>query len=243
MFKDKRGIYREADIAIVVPVYNAEKYLKACIRSILKSTFENFKVVLVDDGSTDSSGEICDYFAEKDSRVYVIHQENSGSVKAREVGLTCEEVKNVNYICFCDADDRIAPQMLEKMYREVREKGADYVCVEMNCMWKGMPMPRQYKRPCFKNPTVQSYSHREIMSQLYISCFGITDFPVALAGKLIQKELLVNAIQKKPLVKFMGDDLSVTLKIMPEAKRLVIIPEKMYYYRMGGGRQSLCPSC
>lgn len=73
-------------IAVIIPVYNAEKYIKKCIKSFQKQTFQNFKLVLVNDGSKDKSGKICDDMAKKDERIYVIHQENKGAVEARKTG-------------------------------------------------------------------------------------------------------------------------------------------------------------
>lgn len=74
------------DIAVIIPIYNAKKYLSRCIKSVLAQTYKNFSIVLVDDGSTDKSPQICDKFAEKDDRIFVIHQKNQGSVEARKRG-------------------------------------------------------------------------------------------------------------------------------------------------------------
>lgn len=76
-------------IAVIIPVYNTEKYIKKCIRSFQRQTFKDFKLILVDDGSKDKSGIICDDMAQKDDRIYVIHQENKGSVEARKTGVLC----------------------------------------------------------------------------------------------------------------------------------------------------------
>ena len=78
-------------IAVIIPVYNAEKYIKKCIKSFQKQTFQNFKLVLVNDGSKDKSGKICDDMAKKDERIYVIHQENKGAVEARKTGVLSQE--------------------------------------------------------------------------------------------------------------------------------------------------------
>ena len=80
-------------IAVIIPVYNAEKYIKKCIKSFQKQTFQNFKLVLVNDGSKDKSGKICDDMAKKDERIYVIHQENKGAVEARKTGVLSQEAQ------------------------------------------------------------------------------------------------------------------------------------------------------
>ena len=92
-------------ISIIVPVYKVEKYLRRCIDSILAQTYQNIEVLLIDDGSPDNSGEICDEYAERDSRVRVFHKPNGGVSSARNLGL--KEAKG-QYIGFVDADDRLA---------------------------------------------------------------------------------------------------------------------------------------
>lgn len=94
---------------------------------------------------------------------------------------------------------------------------------------------------CFQNGKVQAYSHDAIMKELYISCFGISNYPVTLWGKLYKKELLTSAAKMEPIVRFMGEDLSMTLRIMPNADKLVIIPDVVYYYRVGGGTSKFMP--
>lgn len=102
-----------SQISVIVPVYNAEPYLEQCINSILRQTFIDFELILIDDGSTDNSGELCDRFAEKDKRILVIHQENRGQAAARNVAVSKAKGK---WICFVDSDDCIHYQMLEYLY-------------------------------------------------------------------------------------------------------------------------------
>lgn len=99
-------------ISVIVPVYNVEKYLNRCVDSILAQTFEDFELILVDDGALDSSGDICDEYAQKDYRVKVIHKENSGVSSARNAGI---DIATGQYIMFVDSDDYIDETMLEDM--------------------------------------------------------------------------------------------------------------------------------
>ena len=99
-------------VSVIVPVYNAEKYLSRCIDSILAQTFTNFELLLINDGSKDNSGKICDEYAAKDSRVHVFHKENGGASAARNYGLDKAVGK---YICFVDADDWVNKDYLEKL--------------------------------------------------------------------------------------------------------------------------------
>ena len=102
-------------ISIIVPVYNVEKYLEKCVRSILAQTFTDFELILVDDGSPDSSGAMCDQFAEQDQRVKVIHKENGGLSDARNAGI---EIATGEYLGFVDSDDYIADDMYETLYNQ-----------------------------------------------------------------------------------------------------------------------------
>ncbi|MFR2551722.1 MAG: glycosyltransferase [Clostridioides difficile] len=109
-------------ISIIVPVYNVEKYLEKCVRSILAQTFTDFELILVDDGSLDSSGAMCDQFAEQDQRVKVIHKENGGLSDARNAGI---ELATGEYLGFVDSDDYIADDMYELLYTNIVKEDAD----------------------------------------------------------------------------------------------------------------------
>lgn len=103
-------------ISVIVPVYNAEKYLHRCIDSILNQTFPDFELLLIDDGSKDQSGEICDEYAKKDSRVKVFHKENGGVSSARNVGI---DNAVGEYICFCDSDDWVEKTWLLSFFERM----------------------------------------------------------------------------------------------------------------------------
>ena len=98
--------------SIIVPVYNVEQYLENCINSVLNQSFRNFQLILVDDGSKDSSGEICDRFAQKDRRVKVIHKPNAGVSAARNTGI---DIAAGQFICFIDSDDWIESDFVIKV--------------------------------------------------------------------------------------------------------------------------------
>lgn len=105
-------------ITVIVPVYNIEDYLERCINSILAQSFNDFELILVDDGSTDKSGEICDSYAKKDERVRVFHKENGGSSSARNLAI---KEAHGEYLSFIDSDDYVEPDFLEKLYLPVKE--------------------------------------------------------------------------------------------------------------------------
>ena len=110
--------------SIIVPVYNVEKYIDECLKSLINQTFEDFEIVIVDDGSTDSSGKICDDYASKDNRIKVIHKKNEGLLMARRTGLSeCQG----EYILHCDSDDYVSIKLLETVKNEIDNSHPDMV--------------------------------------------------------------------------------------------------------------------
>ena len=109
-------------ISVIVPVYNVEQYLERCVDSIINQTYKNLEILLVNDGSTDNSGQLCDELAKKDDRIRVIHKENGGLSDARNVGIDEAEAELIGFI---DSDDYIDEDMYETLYRQLRESNAD----------------------------------------------------------------------------------------------------------------------
>lgn len=120
-------------VSIIVPVYNVEKYLEKCLDSLINQTYRNLQIILVDDGSTDGSGTICDRYAAKDDRIQVIHKKQSGVSAARNTGL--EAVKG-SYICFADSDDWIDEKMIETMYENMVEEKAQISIIGYDMVWE-----------------------------------------------------------------------------------------------------------
>nr|WP_297705745.1 glycosyltransferase [uncultured Butyrivibrio sp.] len=114
----------EPMISIICPVYNVEKYLVRCISSLICQTYANIEIILVDDGSTDNSGKICDDYAGKDNRISVIHKENGGLSSARNTGI---DVASGDYILFVDSDDSISPRIIEDFYARIIDTESDMV--------------------------------------------------------------------------------------------------------------------
>lgn len=112
-------------VSVIVPVYKVEKYLHRCIDSIINQTYKNLEIILVDDGSPDNCGKICDEYAEKDNRIKVIHKSNGGLSSARNAGL---DVANGDYVYFVDSDDYIDTKLVEDNLNLAIEHDADMVC-------------------------------------------------------------------------------------------------------------------
>lgn len=228
-------------IAVIVPIYNAGKKLKSCIKSIINQNYENLVCILVDDGSIDGSDKICDRFAQKDNRIYVIHQKNKGSVEARKAGVLCEKAQESRYVTFVDADDSLPVDALKKMVTAIRDTEADIVCGKTIRKWKNISISEKFIPPCFAANRIQVFEKDDIINKLYISCFGISNLPVNLWGKLYNTQLISKAINFENIVKFMGDDLSVMLHALPLCNRLTVLPENVYYYNVGGNTTRYMP--
>lgn len=156
----------EKKIGVVIPVYNAKRYLRQCIQSVLNQTFQDFCLVLVDDGSSDGSGKICDTYAAKDSRVCVIHQPNQGAVLARAAGVLSEYAQTAKYICLCDADDMLEPDALRVLYEEAGKNDLDCVCAATVKCGRASDSAAGFTPPALSSP---KYIPERILSTIYIS--------------------------------------------------------------------------
>ncbi len=111
-------------ISVIIPVYNVEEYLKECVDSVLSQTYENYEIILINDGSTDSSGKICDEYAEKNDKISVVHKENGGLSDARNKGLS---LANGKYVYFLDSDDYIIPEAFAELVLIIEKENSDFV--------------------------------------------------------------------------------------------------------------------
>lgn len=215
-------------ISIIVPVYNAEQYIHCCIKSICKQEWRDFEVIIVDDGSSDNSGLICDQLALQDSRITVIHQTNQGSVRARSVGVKYAKGK---YIGFVDSDDWISPIMLQRMCEMARENQADIVVCDVV----------RVKKDGTENWTQifdgKIYSREELFNQIcpkmmYSGQYYEFGFLPCVWNKIIKKELVekwVYSVDEKITV---GDDASFIYFCILYSQRLVYLKnEFLYFYR------------
>lgn len=219
-------------LGIVVPIFNAEQYLKQCVDSILGQTYADFEVVLIDDGSTDRSGEICDEFSNKDNRVHVIHQENAGKILARYRGaesLDCE------YLTFVDSDDWIDPDTYKKM-EPYFEKGIDVISFQIiryfNEAYQYVS-ESNYKEGLYEGKNISEYIFPTMMCDESRGGCGLDP---SLANKIIKKELLMGALHAaKHLDISYGDDVAVIFPLMLHAQTLMITKENLYYHRKRQG--------
>ena len=226
-------------IWILVPVYNVEKVLGKCIRSVQRQTYSNWKMVLVDDGSTDRSGKMCDEYAKKDSRIRVVHTENGGLPIARINGV--KEIDDSGYCFFCDSDDEMPENALQVLYQEAKRSNADIVCGNSERLLKGIVVSKSSNLSCFSDPRI--YEQDEILSNLYLCCFGGGRFPVSMWGKLYRSDIIRKVILSQEChPKYFAEDLNVILRLLPEVKRISVINDIVYCYRIGGGTFRFMPT-
>lgn len=209
-------------ISVIVPVYNSERYLKRCLDSILQQTYSNFEILLIDDGSNDSSGIICNTYATMDQRVRVIHRINSGVAVTRNVGI--KEAKG-DYIAFIDSDDYIEKNMLEILGGEAEKYNSDIVMCEyfIDRFGEVIPVHMKYNNVYDGNERIK----KELLYQYY------TDYHVGLYSlwnKLIKKSLyLDNNILFDTTLK-RGEDAWFIFQCLKCCQRVEFLSRAFYYY-------------
>ena len=203
-----------AKVSVIVPVYNVEKYLKQCLDSIVDQTLEDLEIVLVDDGSVDSSGTICDEYAKKDSRIEVIHKINGGLSDARNVGINRA---NGRYIGFVDSDDYIKEDMYEKLINLIKEYDADISICNLYDVIDG----KEYVRN--KDNGIHEYSRIDILKEILLD----KNIQSYAWNKLYKKELFDEI--KYPIRK-KYEDIGTTFYLFEKCNKIVVTSEPEYYY-------------
>ena len=205
-------------ISVLVPVYNVEKYLRRCLDSILAQTYTDYEVVLVDDGSTDKSGALCDAYAAEHGHIRVIHQKNAGLAQVRNVSVAAARGE---YITFVDSDDAIEPTYLEVLMRDLRETGSDIAI----CSWSEVSddgvrteLSWDHKEKGFQVWTTE----QAVKSLLYQK--GIDN---NMWGKLYARAVLEDVVFPAGRI---YEDIAVAYQIFLKGKRVCYRPEALYLY-------------
>lgn len=203
-------------LSIIIPVYNVNEYLKNTIENVLAQIYQDYELILVDDGSTDGSSEICDSFAEKDRRIRVIHQKNQGVSAARNTGVSSA---NGEYIGFVDSDDLIEPNMFEIMMSIAVAENADIV----QCRHNRKPNILNLKYGNEK----RIVDGKTFVRELFSYTGGEYTNQVALWSKVYKKELFRN-------IHFPDgrtyEDEQETYKLCLYATKIVLLPDELYHY-------------
>ena len=210
-------------ISVIVPIYNGEKFIHRCVNSILNQTFEDFELILVDDGSTDSCPQICDEYAAKDSRVIVIHCENQGVSIARNVGLAAA---NGDYVAFCDGDDSFKRTLLERTYKTAIEEHSDIVSYNLERLSeKDMPQEKESG-----DPDIIDLTKENIFDFLYKVVTWQTKGWQACRSIFKRRIIEDHQIKFCDTCENFAEDLGFTLEYLLYASRIIFIDEYLYYY-------------
>lgn len=204
-------------ISVIIPVYNTELYIARCIDSVLKQTYENWELILVDDGSGDKSGTICDDYAKGDSRIKVIHNQNHGPAASRDIGVK-EAIGEL--IMFVDSDDWLDEKMLQIMHEQMQATGAGMVC----CIFKDIDDAGKVSHPqLFDEPYIDCMSAQECMYQMHHTRH-LTGSPCT---KLFRKELFENINFCSNVT--IGEDYSMIVQLAQKAERVRILSQELYF--------------
>lgn len=204
-----------AQISVIVPVYKVEAYLDRCVKSILNQSYGDFELILVDDGSPDNCGRMCDDWTKKDSRIHAIHQKNRGLSAARNTGVEWAFAEgDSQWITFIDSDDWIHPQMLEWMLRAAEEQQVDIsVCAYADTTGEDPWISGEM-------PGVECWTAADFYQQKFINA-------TIACGKLYRKECFEKTCF--PVGKLHEDEF-VTYRLLFEREKLAYLPEPLYAY-------------
>jgi len=198
-------------VSIIIPIFNVESYIRRCIESLLSQTYQNFEIILVDDGSPDKCPQICDEYAAKDARIKVIHKQNGGQAEARNLGL---DVATGDYILFLDSDDYIHQDTIGDMLEIAEKESADIVqCTFIRGAENQFPTITKTKE------TEEYDNHSIFYSRIQ---------KIIVWGKLYKRELWDNI--RMPVGKLNYEDDATTWKLYYRSKKTVFVNTPYYYY-------------
>lgn len=206
-------------ISVVVPIYRVEDYLDRCVQSIVDQTYQNLEIVLVDDGSPDACPAMCDAWAEKDSRIRVIHKANGGLSDARNAGM---KISNGEYIAFVDSDDTVEPDFLELLYGVLKEQGAQVAeCATVYVDETGSTLRQR------EAAEVSVMDHREALGRLVLED-GVYQ---TVWNKLYRRSVVMD-------IPFMvgkyHEDEFWTYKVFDRIQKLAVVQKPLYRYLQRG---------
>ena len=202
-------------VSVIVPIYNVENYLRRCIDSILSQTYKQLEIILVDDGSTDRSPEICDEYQKKDDRIVVIHKANGGLSSARNAGLN---VAKGEYIGFVDSDDYISKDMYQLLFQRIKNSECDIA----NIMYVRAFESGEIISSCVPHDKDESFSSESYLEELLLH---VGD--VSVCTKLFPKELIGNV---RFLEGVLNEDLLFIMGLIKRINQIQFVGSTGYYY-------------
>ena len=212
-------------ISVIIPVYNVEKYLRECLDSVLTQTYPDFEVLLVNDGSTDSSGDICDEYAVRDSRVRVFHKVNGGVSAARNLGI--DNAKG-EWVCFVDSDDYIQIEFLESLIKQLNKLTADIYIQGFTKFFSD----KSSIQSDLGEGVIKLDDLEVLFEKKKIHNFG---FPFS---KLFNRAIIENYKIEFPVQYTIAEDLAFFLRYISKSKEIYFLKEHNYFYRQTDGSLS-----
>lgn len=212
-------------VSIIVPVYNVEKYLERCIQSLLKQTHHNIEIILVDDGSTDGSPQICDNYEKQDCRICVIHKANGGNTSARKAGLS---IAKGEFIGFVDSDDWIESTMYEHMLRKMEEYEADIVCTGYYTDMgdSSAAVFDRWQEGYYDMQDKNLYANGFIIDNIT----GERNISSSLCNKLFRREHVIPLFDKMDDRMQYAEDMALTCSLLPNVNSIYVMRKAYYHY-------------
>lgn len=207
-------------ISVIIPVYNVAAYLDRCLHSVMAQTYIDWECVLVDDGSKDQSGLICDQWQKEDPRFRVIHQQNQGASIARQVGISDAKSK---YLSFIDADDIIEPDYLEKLYDALADNEVDIAACDFIKHYEGVVVEID------RSSTTRMLEYEELHHRFF--SYDFWGYP----GKIYKREVFDGVYFPKATI---NEDYVVMAQLFYKCKRMAYVPISLYHYMMHEGSLS-----
>ncbi len=222
----------EGLVTVVLPIYNVEKYLNDAVLSVVNQSYKNLEILLINDGSKDSCGEICDQWAKKDNRIQVIHKKNAGLGMARNTGI---ENSNGEYICFFDSDDYISPDTVEKLYNQAKKEKAQAVVFGLKTFDESGKITEEFA----PKTGYKTYCGDDVVNSFLVDY--IAPDPKGDGTRLFYMSscliLYSNEYIKKVQWRFVSErdiiseDVYSLLSFFHGVERVTVLPEALYFYR------------
>lgn len=208
-------------VSVIVPVYNVEKYLSICIKSIIGQTYSNLQIILIDDGSPDKSADICDDWSKKDSRITVIHKKNGGLSDARNVGIA--HAKG-DYVCFVDSDDILAPDYISSLYNAIIKFNVKLSVCDIQCF-----RDNEINKFVVKEHNIHVFTSEQALADII---HGGKEIRAIACNKMYGKEILQNEcfVYGKH-----HEDEFFTYRIIDKTEKIAYVDAPLYFYRQHEG--------
>lgn len=210
-------------ISIIIPVFNKEKYIAECLTSIITQTYTNLEILLIDDGSTDKSGQICDQFSNEDKRIKVIHKANGGVSSARNTGLRLAQGECISFV---DADDCVDKEYISKMYEKIIDTKADISFCGYSKLINTNLYEINESLPEYVNVNTQDEAFVDFLCRL----FTLKNYIFGSCCRILFRKTLAKDIYFNPSIKI-SEDLLFLVNLMLKAKAITSVNQPLYFYR------------